>query len=107
VVTNTIACDVAASLRSFDAFAVIAVILSVLVYLFDAYVSDSPGFVFFILVWPIQPLILILLWFYRFGRLGLGDKEHLQARKRMKGSLFLWLIILAVQSLAIAVLCLR
>jgi hypothetical protein len=104
VVTNTVACDVAASLRTFDAFAVPAMILSVLFCLFAWYYSDPPGFAFFILIWPIQPLILILLWFYRFGRLGLGDKEYLQTRQRMKGSLMLWLTILAVQSLAIAVL---
>jgi hypothetical protein len=107
VVTNTIACDVAASLRSFDAFAVVAVILSVLFYLASAYVFDSPVFNIVILIWPIQPLILIILWFYRFGKLAPSDKEYLQARQRMKGSLILWLTILAVQSLALAVLLLR
>lgn len=107
VVTNTVACDVAASLRSYEAFAVLAIILSLLFYLFTWYYSDPPVLASFILLWPIQPLILILLWFYRFGRLGLGDKDYLQTRQHMKGSLLLWLAILAVQSLAIAVLYLR
>jgi hypothetical protein len=104
VVTNTVACDVAAALSSFDAFAVIAIMVSVLFWLYEWHFSGPPGFLFFILIWPIQSLVLILLWFYRFGRLGLGDEDYLQARRRLKGSLMLWLAILAVQSLAIAVL---
>ena len=107
VVTNTIACDVAASIRSIDAFAVIAVILSALFFIFEAYGSDSPGFIWLILFWPVQSLVMILLWFYRFGKFALGDKEYLQARQRMKASLVLWLAILAAQLLALAVLLLR
>ena len=107
VVTNTIACDVAASIRSIDAFAVIAVILSALFFIFEAYGSNSPGLIWFILFWPVQSLVMILLWFYRFGKFSLGDKEYLQARQRMNASLILWLAILAVQSLALAVLLLR
>ena len=107
VVTNTIACDVAASLKSFDAFAVPAMILSLLFCLFTWYYSDPPYLASFILIWPIQPLTLILLWFYRFGRLGLAGQDYLQARQHLKGSLMLWLAILVVQSLAIAVLYFR
>jgi uncharacterized protein (DUF983 family) len=100
VVTNTIACDTAASVHSGDAFAPIAVILTGLFYLASAYVFDSVIFNILILFWPLPPLAMIGLWFYRFGNLGLGDEEYIAARRRLKGSLLLWLVILTVQCLA-------
>jgi len=104
VVTNTIACDTAASVYSVDAFAPIAVILTGLFYLASEYLFDSAIFSMMILFWPLPSLAMIALWFYRFGNLGLGDQEYIAARRRLKGSLLLWVIILVVQCLAVAVL---
>ena len=100
VVMNTIACDTAASLHSGDAFAPIAVILTGLFYLASAYLFESAVFSILILFWPLPALVMIALWFYRFGYLELGDKEYIAARRRMTGSLLLWLVILMVQGLA-------
>lgn len=104
VVTNTIACDTAASVHSGDAFAPIAVILTGLFYLASAYVFESAIFSILILFYPFPSLVMIALWFYRFGNLGLGDKEYVAAKRRLKGSLLLWLVILMVQCLAVLVL---
>jgi hypothetical protein len=104
IVTNTIACDTAASLLGVDAFAPIAVILTGLFYLASAYLFESAIFSILILFWPLPSLVMIALWFYRFGRLGLGDKEYVAAKRRLKGSLLLWLTILVVQCLAVAAL---
>lgn len=104
VVTNTIACDTAASVHSGDAFAPIAVILTGLFYLASAYVFESAIFSILILFYPFPSLVMIALWFYRFGNLGLGDKEYVAAKRRLKGSFLLWLVILMVQCLAVLVL---
>ena len=57
-----------------------------------------------ILFYPLLPLLFIALWFYRFGNVELGDKDYLTAKRRLKGSLLLWLTILVVQCLALAAL---
>ncbi len=97
VVISTIACDLANSIRSFDAFAVLAVIGSVLIYVFERYTRDSPRLSYLILIWPITPLLATVLWSYRFGRFSFGDDEFLSSRRRMIRTLTLWLAILAAQ----------
>ena len=104
VVTNTIACDTAASIHGGDAFAPVAVILTGLFYLASAYLFESAIFSMLILFWPLPPLAMIALWFYRFGNLGLGDEEYVAAKRRLKSSFLLWLVILIVQCLAVLAL---
>ena len=100
VVTHTIACDTAASILSMDAFAIIAVVLSGVFYFTGVFVFESPIFNILILFWPLPSLIMIALWFYRFGNLGLGDSEYVAAKRRLKASFLMWMIILVVQCLA-------
>lgn len=101
VVTNTIACDVASSISSFDAFAPLALIISVFIYLVDWYGSGVPRLSFLILWWPLMPLMMTLLWFYRFGGFRLGDDEYQASRRSLLRTLALWLGILAVQVMAL------
>ena len=102
VVVNTVACETANSIRSFDAFAVLAVIGSVGVYVTDVYAAGSPTYSYFLLVWSAIPLSATLLWFFRFGRFD-GDDEYLAAKHALTRSLLLWLGIMAAQFIAFAV----
>jgi hypothetical protein len=106
VVTNTIACDVANSIRGYDSFAVLAVIGSVGLYVGDLYIWGSPRLFYGVLFWSIMPLMLTLLWLYRFGRFAIGDDEYLRSRRGLRRTLTLWLAISAAQIIAVAVWCL-
>jgi hypothetical protein len=98
---NTQACAVSNSISGFDAFVPLALVGSVLIYVID-YASGSLMLVPFILIWPIIPLIAIIVWFFRFGRFRIGDDEYLKAKREMRKSFFLWLAIFLVQALAMA-----
>jgi len=97
IVMNTIACDLANSIRAFNFFAVIAVIISVFTYV------AFPALIFFGLIYTIIPLFCVLLWFYRFGSFGVGDEDYLNSKRAMKRTLLLWLAVLASQLIALAV----
>jgi len=103
VVANTVACDVANSIKAFDSFAVLAGIGSAVIYLLDLYVSGSPKLFYFCLLWSAMPLTSVLLWLYRFGNFKLGDDEYLCAKRDLRRSLRLWLAIITVQIIALAV----
>jgi len=101
IVANTVACDVANSIRGYDSFAVLAVIGSIAIYLLDLYISGSPAFFYFVLFWSVMPLMTTLLWFYRFGRFRLGDAEYLDAKRHMRRTLTIWLAITSAQIVAL------
>ena len=101
VVVNTVACDVANSIRSLDAFAVLVVILSGLVFALDVWTSGSPKLFYFVLIYSLMPLTTTALWFYRFGRFKLGDEEYLKAKRALIGTLMLWLGIISAQIIAL------
>ena len=100
VVFNTVACDVANSLIS-DSFPLLAIILSVAVYLTDVYTYGSPRLFYSCLFWPLLPITLILLWFFRFGTFLFGDAEYETVKRRLSRKLTVWLAILSAQIIAL------
>ena len=105
VAVNTYACSVTKMIESLNPFALIILVLSAYMYIMDAYVSDLP-FLLYYMVLPssVLPPLIILLWFYRFGRFDFGDEEYVKAKREMWASLRLWLTILVVQFIALATL---
>ena len=101
---NTQACSVANSITSFNAFIPLALIGGMGIYLLDWYVSGAPGISLGILLWPMMPLLAIVVWYLRFGRFSLGDEEYLRARREMKNTFFFWLALFVVQVLLITVI---
>ena len=104
---NTQACTVANTISGFDAFIPLALIGSIFIFLIDFYVSGRPTIFLFLPIWPLIPLLIIVGWFFRFGRFKIGDDEFLKARREMRNSLLFWLVVLGVQILTIAVWRLR
>jgi hypothetical protein len=104
VVANTVACDLANHILGFDAFAVIAVILSVFVIAGDLLIYGSAKLALFVVVWPIIPLSLTVLWFFRFGRFDFPDDDYQNAKRGLRRTLGLWLAILAAQVIALVFL---
>ena len=104
---NTQACTVANDIAHGDAFMPIALIGSVLVLGADCYISGRARISLLLPAWPLMPLIMIVLWFIRFGRFTIGGDEFLKARRDMSKSFLLWLTLLLVQTLAIAALRIR
>jgi hypothetical protein len=103
MVFNTVACDVANSIAAFDAFAVLAVPLSIACYFFDLYSFGSPRLFYLTLFWSVMPLLPAILWFYRFGTFPLGDDEYLSAKRRVRRTLTLWLAIISAQIIALGI----
>jgi hypothetical protein len=98
---NTQACSLANTIKGFDPFVYIALAGSVFMYAVDWYAVEGPALSYLVLTWPVIPLAVILVWFYRFGRFEIGDEEYVRARREMRGSCLLWLAILAAQLLAL------
>lgn len=103
VVFNTVACDVANSLAIFDKFAVFVVLLGTVIYAFDINSFGSPALSYLLPLVLVQPLMLVILWFYRFGKFPLGDAEYLSARRRMRRTLTLWLALASAYVIAIGI----
>lgn len=103
VVFNTVACDVANNLTIFDKFAVFVVLLGIVFYYFDITSYGAPAIFYLMGFVIVQPLLLAILWFYRFGTFPLGDAEYLTAKRRMRRTLTLWLAISAAYIIAIGI----
>lgn len=103
VVFNTVACDVANSVTTFDAFAVLAVPLGIVLYFIDLYSFGSPRLFYLTLIWPVMPLLTAILWVYRFGTFPLGDDEYLSAKRRVQRTLTLWLAFTSAQIIALGI----
>jgi len=54
------------------------------------------------LLTPILSIAAISVWFYRFGRFRHGDPEYDKAKRDMRNSIKLWLVLIVVQALGIA-----
>ena len=100
---NTQACSLANSISTFDAFIPLALIGGIAIYAFEWYSFGTFRISFGLLFWPIIPLLVISVWFVRFGRFKIGDDEYLKAQRDMKRSFAFWLALLIVQLLLIAV----
>lgn len=101
VLVNTRACAEANTLKGADAFAYLALPLSVVMYLIDTYAVGEPALFYLVLTWPLVPLFFILKWFKRYVPFKVGDEEFARARRDLRGSLLLWLAVLAVQFIAL------
>jgi len=84
VVFNTVACDVANSIAIFDKLAVFVVLLGIFIYILDLSSFGSPAISYLMSFVLVQPLLMVILWFYRFGSFPLGDAEYLSAKRRMR-----------------------
>ena len=99
---NTQACTVANAISGFDAFIPLALIGSIVIFVIDLYVSGRPTLFLFLPTWPLIPLLVIIGWFFRFGRFKIGDDEFLKAKREMRSSFLFWTVVLIVQILVIA-----
>ena len=63
VVFNTVACDVANDLTSFDTFAMLIIPIGIGVYFIDLYSFGSPTLFYLALLWPVIPLLGTILGF--------------------------------------------
>lgn len=93
---NTQACSSANTIKTGDRAALL--ILCASAYAF--FVSNLGLFVTCAAT-PVLALVVISVWFFRFGSFQYGDEEFVRARNDMKASLKLWAALLAVQSLAL------
>ena len=100
---NTVACDVANSIASFDTFAVLAVPIGVFCFFIDLYSFGSLRLFYLTLFYPVLPLLYSILWFYRFGTFPLGDEEYLSAKRKVWRTLTIWLAITTAQIIAIRI----
>jgi len=103
IVFNTVACDVANTIASFDTFAKLAVPTGVAVFLGDLYSFGSLRLFYLTLFWPVLPLLHCILWFYRFGTFPLGDDEYLSAKRRVRGTLTIWSAIASAQIIVLGI----
>jgi hypothetical protein len=103
IVFNTVACDVANSIATFDTFAVLAVPLGIACFFIDLYSFGSPRLFYLTLFWSVLPLLSAILWLYRFGTFLLGDEEYLSAKHRVRRTLRLWLAITSAQVIALGI----
>jgi RNA polymerase subunit RPABC4/transcription elongation factor Spt4 len=93
---NTQACSSANTIKSGDPGALI--ILGASAY---AFFISAPALFITCAASPVLFLIVISIWFFRFGGFQYGDEEFVRARNDMKASLKLWAALLAVQALAL------
>ena len=98
---NTQACSMANTIKGFDPFVYLTLVLSAFIYAIDTYAIGSPALFYFVPAWPMIPLLVILFWFNRFALFKAGDEEFARARRDMLGSLLLWAAILAAQVIAL------
>lgn len=61
----------------------------------------DPSLIIVSLLSPILSAAAVTVWFYRFGRFRLDDDEYRKARRDMRNSLTLWLVLISVQILAV------
>jgi hypothetical protein len=91
---NTQAVSLANTIKTGEPAAVICIAVSIYVYLLGAPAIFALSFLM-----PVLSLLVILVWFFRFGRFKIGDEEYLKAKRDMWSSLILWLGLLIVQVL--------
>ena len=97
VVFNTAACSSANTIKTAEYAAIIVFVATLLgVILF------APTLALVNVVNSVMSIAAIVLWFRRFGRFRFGDADYEKAKRDMRISLVLWIVLLAVQALAIA-----
>ncbi|HEX8175526.1 MAG TPA: hypothetical protein VF543_10435 [Pyrinomonadaceae bacterium] len=91
---NTQAVSLANTIKTAEPAAIISI--GTTIY---AYFLGMPALFALTFFLPILSLLIILIWFFRFGRFKIGDDEYLKAKREMRSSLKLWLGLLIVQVL--------
>ena len=99
VIQNTRACSLANTIKTGEPGAIIVFLVSLL----GAYVA-GPSLVIASLLTPLLGLSATISWFIRFGSFELGDEEFAKAKRDMRNSLKLWVVLLAVLLLLITYL---
>ncbi|MEA2203656.1 MAG: hypothetical protein QOE77_432 [Blastocatellia bacterium] len=95
VIQNTRACSLANTIKTVEPIAVIVFITC----LIAAYYG--PSLIIVSLITPLMGVSATVSWFVRFGSFKLGDEEFVKAKRDMRNSLKLWLVLLAVLLLLI------
>lgn len=96
IVYNTAACSSANTIKTAEYGALIVFVATLLgIWAFD------PGLVILNLLTPTLAIAAIVVWFRRFGWFKLGDAEFEKAKRDMRISIVLWIVLLVVQGLAI------
>lgn len=65
------------------------------------YLVGVPALFTLTFLMPVICLVVVLGWFFRFGRLRVADEEYLKAKREMGWLLKLWLGVLMVQALVL------
>lgn len=93
---NTQAVSLANTIKTAEPAAIISIGASIY-----SYFLGLPALFALSFLMPVISLLVILIWFFRFGRFKIGDDEYLKAKRDMKLSLKLWLGLLIVQMLVL------
>lgn len=97
VVFNTAACSSANTIKTAEYAAIIVFVATLL-----GVILVAPTLALVNVVNSVMSIAAIILWFRRFGRFRFGDADYEKAKRDMRISLVLWIVLLAVQALAIA-----
>jgi hypothetical protein len=95
VVYQTAAVSSANTIKTAELGAAIVFVASFIGFWFD------PPLIIANLITPLVSVAAVAVWFYRFGRFRLPDDEYTRARRDMRNSLTLWLVLIGVQILAV------
>ena len=93
---NTQAISLANTIKTGEPAVVIIFLTSLI-----GYSLGSPAMFIVNLITPALSLLIILVWFYRYGRFNIGDEEYVKAKRQMWASFKLWLVVLAAQLIVI------
>ena len=93
---NTQAVSLANTIKTAEPAAIISIGVSIY-----AYFLGIPAIFALTFLMPVLSLLVVLIWFFRFGRFKIGDEEYLKAKREMRSSLKLWLGLLIVQALVL------
>ncbi|HEU4434671.1 MAG TPA: hypothetical protein VFR51_14905 [Pyrinomonadaceae bacterium] len=94
---KTIACDNARTILSANTPMTIMVLaISVGIYGFSI-ATQEVGLAYLVPFQSVVPLVMSVLWFYRFGRIPDDDAEYLEAKHGVGRALMYWALIFAAQ----------
>jgi RNA polymerase subunit RPABC4/transcription elongation factor Spt4 len=89
---NTQAISLANTIKTAEPAAVLICLTTLI-----GYFLGSPSLFIINLLMPVLSLLIISVWFYRYGRFKIGDEEYVKAKREMSASGKLWLALLAAE----------
>jgi RNA polymerase subunit RPABC4/transcription elongation factor Spt4 len=94
---KTIACDNARTITSANTPTVV-IMLAISVFVFGFSIATGEvGLSYTVPFLSVVPLLMNVLWFYRFGRIPDDDAEYLAAKRGVRQALMYWVLIFAAQ----------